>query len=118
MPLEAGAVYRALRRPSSASRGRGRHRRLDWTAGRPPSALAGSGESAVVYDERPGSTQSSGSSCVSSEAGRGRGAGQGVSGASGLALGTLVVSKPHMLPFFTEGGCHQQGRGGSAGQNH
>lgn len=78
---------------------------MDWTGRGPPPALAGG-------------AQSSGSSRVRSEAGRRQGAGQGVAGASGLALGNPVVSRPHMLPLFTEGGCHQQGRGGSVGQNH
>lgn len=54
---------------------------MDWTGSRSPPALAGSDEGAVVNDERPGQ-------------------GAGVSGASSLALGALVVSKPHMLPLF------------------
>lgn len=44
--------------------------------------------------------------------------GKGYPGAPGLALGTPVVLKPHVLPLFTEGGRYQQGCGGSAGQNH
>lgn len=50
--------------------------------------------------------------------GRGRGRGRGCPGTPSPASGAPGVVKAHTPPLSAEGGCHQQGRDGSAGQNH